>query len=211
MQSRSLIVPSFRLLGVFCRPSHIAAGRSWQGRMMCPAAVPAPQYLNSVAWVVNPVKHFEMVADDEPSHSWSLPHARVTFGKKAQALRCSNNPLAQVSSRVGILPRDLADDSLQVLDKERLEGYFEVHALSRARTSSAVQPRSSPAALALPRAASKAAKTAGSSSLHWLTSGARPSFSRKALQDLRARFRSSSGRRFPNSASISARLISLVI
>lgn len=97
-------------------------------------------------------------------------------------------------------------NSFKVLPKGVLENYFEVHSPNRARTS---RPEHPPAgvASAWAMASSSAARRRGSSSLHSLRVCGRPSCSTNACHDFTARWRSSSGVSFSNSASICARLI----
>src|ERR1039457_4226523 len=160
--------------------------------------------------MLNPVKHLEVFLYDKSPDSRALTNFWVTLRKETQAFASLDDHQAQFLRCRGIMDGNQPHYSFKVGQKGVLENYFEVHSLSRARTWLPECPRPGVAS-GFAIASSSAANKRGSSSSHSLAPSVRRSFSTKVVHDFKARRRSSSGPNWSNSASISARLIAVLM
>jgi hypothetical protein len=91
-------------------------------------------------FLVNPVKNFEVLLDDESPDLGALAHSGMAFREKIQVFSPLDNQLAQIARGYGIIQRNSAQHPLKIFSEGILENYFVVHSPILARSSSAVCP-----------------------------------------------------------------------
>src|ERR1017187_8828481 len=156
--------------------------------------------------MLNSVKYLEVFLYDKSPDSRALTNFGVTLWKETEAFTALNNQVTQLARGGRIMNGNRPHNSFKVGQKGAFENYPEVHSFNRARTSLPECPWPGVAS-AFAIASSNAANRRGSPSSHSLTPCWRCSFSTNVLHDFKARWRSSSGPNWSNSASISTRLM----